>query len=192
MNILGLGGSIHDFSCCLVTNNQVYAIEDERLSRVRYALNSRSPFTQSIRYCLDSSGLNLDDIDMVVMNDMLNPILPQLDLSKVTLINHHLSHACSVFYPSPFTESAILVVDGAGSVLEEVDGDDIRETASFYHAQENQIKLLNCITGTSSGECYSENSPPIMSNSLGDFYRVVTEAIGFGFLQAGKTMGLSA
>jgi carbamoyltransferase len=31
-----------------------------------------------------------------------------------------------------------------------------------------------------------------MNNSLGDLYRVTTEVVGFGFLQAGKTMGLSS
>ena len=31
-----------------------------------------------------------------------------------------------------------------------------------------------------------------MANSMGDFYRAITEVIGFGYLEAGKTMGLSS
>lgn len=33
---------------------------------------------------------------------------------KVLFCGHHMSHAASAFYPSPFEESAILTVDGAG------------------------------------------------------------------------------
>jgi carbamoyltransferase len=37
------------------------------------------------------------------------------DLSKVLLFSeHHLSHAASAFYPSPFNEAAILTMDGVG------------------------------------------------------------------------------
>lgn len=34
--------------------------------------------------------------------------------SKILFSEHHLSHAASAFYPSPFTEAAILTVDGVG------------------------------------------------------------------------------
>ncbi|CTP93224.1 putative protein sll1178 [Xanthomonas translucens pv. poae] len=34
--------------------------------------------------------------------------------SRIELIPHHLSHAASAFYPSPFEEAAILCVDGVG------------------------------------------------------------------------------
>ena len=38
MYILGLGGSLHDFSACLVQDNKiVVAIEDERISRVKHS-----------------------------------------------------------------------------------------------------------------------------------------------------------
>lgn len=33
---------------------------------------------------------------------------------KILFSNHHLSHAASAFYPSPFEESAILTIDGVG------------------------------------------------------------------------------
>ena len=34
--------------------------------------------------------------------------------SKVLFSEHHLSHAASAFYPSPFNEAAILTLDGVG------------------------------------------------------------------------------
>ncbi len=43
-------------------------------------------------------------------------LIEPFDKKKVTLLfpEHHLSHAASAFYPSPFEESAILTVDGVG------------------------------------------------------------------------------
>lgn len=41
--------------------------------------------------------------------------LPNIDLEKKLLFSeHHLSHAASAFYPSPFEEAAVLTIDGVG------------------------------------------------------------------------------
>jgi carbamoyltransferase len=45
---------------------------------------------------------------------------------------HHESHAASAFFPSPFTEAAILTVDGVGEWA----------TASIGFGRDNEIKLL--------------------------------------------------
>jgi len=37
-----------------------------------------------------------------------------VDYDKILFAEHHLSHAASAFYPSPFSEAAILTVDGVG------------------------------------------------------------------------------
>ena len=36
------------------------------------------------------------------------------DISKIHFSEHHFSHAASAFYPSPFKESIVLTLDGAG------------------------------------------------------------------------------
>jgi carbamoyltransferase len=56
------------------------------------------------------------------------------DKKKVTLLfpEHHLSHAASAFYPSPFAEAAILTIDGVGEWA----------TASISHGQGNKITML--------------------------------------------------
>lgn len=43
-------------------------------------------------------------------------ILKELDIKKDKLVSlsHHLSHAASAFYPSPFKEAAVLTIDGVG------------------------------------------------------------------------------
>ena len=51
-----------------------------------------------------------------IMRDALKAIEPSLDVSKLPLLfsEHHVSHAASAFYPSPFSEAAILTIDGVG------------------------------------------------------------------------------
>lgn len=58
-----------------------------------------------------------------------------IDRKKVTLLfpEHHLSHAASAFYPSPFEESAILTVDGVGEWA----------TASIAYGKGRDITILN-------------------------------------------------
>ena len=47
-------------------------------------------------------------------------------------VPHHLSHAASAFYPSPFEESAILTVDGVGEWA----------TASICYGSDNKMEML--------------------------------------------------
>jgi len=56
------------------------------------------------------------------------------DKKKVKLLfpEHHLSHAASAYYPSPYEESAILTVDGVGEWA----------TASICHGKGKDIKIL--------------------------------------------------
>lgn len=54
--------------------------------------------------------------EKLFMRRMLNDELKKLGEAKVPIYypEHHLSHAASAFYPSPFEEAAILTVDGVG------------------------------------------------------------------------------
>ncbi|MBG0789108.1 MAG: carbamoyltransferase [Desulfovibrionaceae bacterium] len=54
--------------------------------------------------------------EKLFMRKMLNEELAQLGSGSPKLLfpEHHLSHAASAFYPSPFKEAAILTVDGVG------------------------------------------------------------------------------
>src|SRR6202171_6124167 len=44
----------------------------------------------------------------------LKKIAPDFDPSGILFTEHHLSHAASAFYPSPFQDAAVLVMDGVG------------------------------------------------------------------------------
>lgn len=54
--------------------------------------------------------------EKLFMKKMLRDELAKLGHGKVPLLfpEHHLSHAASAFYPSPFEEAAILTIDGVG------------------------------------------------------------------------------
>ena len=54
---------------------------------------------------------------------------------KVYFTAHHESHAASAFYPSPFSESAILVMDGVGEW----------DTTSMWEHKEGKLKKLGSI-----------------------------------------------
>ncbi len=54
------------------------------------------------------------------------------EYNKILFGEHHLSHAASAFYPSPFEEAAILTVDGVGEWT----------TASMGIGKGTDIKLL--------------------------------------------------
>ena len=50
----------------------------------------------------------------------------------LTFPEHHISHAASAFYPSPFQEAVILTVDGVGEWA----------TTTICHGRKNEIKIL--------------------------------------------------
>jgi carbamoyltransferase len=60
--------------------------------------------------------------------------IEKYDKKKLKLLfpEHHLSHAASAFYPSPFKEAAILTIDGVGEWA----------TATICHGKGSKISLL--------------------------------------------------
>jgi len=80
---------------------------------------------------------------------------------------HHLSHASSAFYPSPFSKSAILTIDGVGEWT----------TTSISYGDGSKIEILKEIT---------------FPHSLGLFYSAFTYYLGFK-VNSGeyKVMGLA-
>jgi Predicted carbamoyl transferase, NodU family len=73
---------------------------------------------------------------------------------EVLFAEHHLSHAASAFYPSPFEEAAILTVDGVGEWA----------TATICHGKGNTITTLREL---------------LFPHSIGLFYSAFTHYCGF-------------
>ncbi|MCK4857764.1 MAG: carbamoyltransferase [candidate division Zixibacteria bacterium] len=86
---------------------------------------------------------------------------------KLLFSRHHLSHAASAFYPSPFAQAAILTIDGVGEW----------STTTIGHGQQNKIELLQELK---------------FPHSLGLLYSAFTYYLGFK-VNSGeyKLMGLA-
>lgn len=95
--------------------------------------------------------------------------IEKLDRKKVKVLfpEHHLSHAASAFYPSPFNESAILTIDAVGEWA----------TASICKGEGNNITILKQLD---------------FPHSLGLLYSAFTYFLGFK-VNSGeyKLMGLA-
>ena len=86
---------------------------------------------------------------------------------KILFSEHHLSHAASAFFPSPFDEAAILTIDGVGEWT----------TASMGIGKGNEIKLLKEIK---------------FPHSLGLLYSAFTAFLGFQVNEGEyKVMGMA-
>lgn len=92
MYVLGLGGSNHDFSSCLLHNEKVVCmIEEERITRKKHGLGLGIEVAKgaSWKYCLKQAGIGFEQIDQVVANDILLKSLYFRIPVEVSLINHH-------------------------------------------------------------------------------------------------------
>ncbi len=87
---------------------------------------------------------------------------------RFRFIDHHSTHAYSAFYPSPFEEAAVMVIDGNGELL----------TSSGYSAGGGEVTRVYRLT---------------YPHSLGLLYLCVTEYLGFEENSGeGKVMGLAS
>lgn len=187
MYVLGLGGSNHGFSACLLKDGKIVnMISDERITRKKYGLGLGLSLGQgfSRNYCMDMEKITLNDIDKIVGNDILSPAMYFRLEDRVELMNHHLAHAYSVYYPSGMDECAIMVLDGVGSKRKVQDGYEY-ESMTLYYAENGKFHEVKKQCGCNlKGTDYVENS-------LGIFYALITQIIGFGEHEEGKTMGLA-
>ncbi|MFJ3789451.1 carbamoyltransferase [Kitasatospora sp. NPDC090091] len=195
MRILGLGGSHHDFAACLVEDGRIVAaVEEERLTRVKIAfgLGPRLQRCLAADYVLAEAGVGPEDVDLIVANDFLNPVYSLRYRDRIEWIGHHLSHAASTFYTSPFERAAVMVMDGRGSEVER-DGERHGETISFYTGDARGLTLVRGLTGRIATA--EQRLDDTYENSIGWMYEAVSKEIGFftvgGMGAPGKTMGLA-
>lgn len=155
--VLGISAFYHDSAAAIVVDGKVIAAaQEERFTRKKHT--EVFP-VQAIKYCLEETGFEIDELDAVVFYD--KPLLTferlletyyafspkglisflkaipvwlneklffkkqlydglklagKYDKKKITVLftEHHLSHAASAFFTSPYSESAILTIDGVG------------------------------------------------------------------------------
>jgi carbamoyltransferase len=205
-NILAINPG-HNGSAALVSDGElIFYCEEERLSRMKYDGN---PFRAMLQILINNK------IDELVIGGT-SPQLAQLPWTgedpytalvrkfnpgvKVSIMGHlhHLGHAAAAFYNSGFETAVALIVDGAGSVQQEQIGENGAvvagfETESIYHCSyPHEFNALY--------KRYSDGNAFYYDNGVQEFdntvtitkaYEAVSQYLGFGFIEAGKTMGLS-
>lgn len=102
------------------------------------------------------------------IHHMIRDIVGRLGIKdKLYVAEHHISHAASAFFPSPYKKAAIITVDGVGEYV----------TTTIGYGEENRIKILQEI-----------NYP----HSLGLLYSAFTYFCGFKVNSGDyKLMGLA-
>jgi carbamoyltransferase len=207
-NIIGVNPG-HNGSVALVSDGKlVYYIEEERLSRSKYDGN---PFKGIMDIIL--TGFHIDEIVIGgTSNDL--PKLPwtgedpytalvrkYFPAVKTTMMGHehHASHAATAFYNSGFKNAIAIIVDGAGSYRTEKYGEEEHQVAEGFETESIWVcefpKTFNLLH-----KWHGSNKSPKISTNLFDFddaititkaYEAVSQYLGFGYIEAGKTMGLA-
>ncbi len=161
MIVIGLGGLRNDAACALLKNGEILAaVEDVKMTRGH---GSGGLPQAAMEECLRLSGATRDQVDSIAL---VRPIAqgPEAELhltlrdqfphAEVVVVEHHMAHAASAFFASPFEDATVLTLDHAG---------DFR-CGARWHAAGNQIALEK--------EWY-------YPDSLGRLYGAVTELLGF-------------
>ena len=204
MIVLGLNAYHGDSAAALVKDGRlIAAAEEERFRRIKHW--SGLP-TEAMKWCLADAGLTLGDVDHISINrnpkvnnlrralyvlrkrPSLSLILKRLSNIKragsfedavqaafpgekfraeVHRVEHHLAHLASSFLVSDFDEAVCLSVDGFGDFA----------SSAWGMGKGNDIQI--------DGRVY-------FPHSLGIFYSVITQFIGFPhFGDEYKVMGLA-
>lgn len=216
--VLGTGLS-HDGSACLLKDGQVVvAIEKERITRLKHDGGND---TAAIRYCLETAGIAIEDLALIVQNGIFGdfsrgnsffggPRLLADDLPvPVVTISHHQAHAYSAIGMCPFSEAAVLVVDGCGNALDDctdlqelelpftVDEDARHlyfEKDSYYLWREGRLQTV-FKDFSPWGSLFKTNHPMQINSatkhSIGGVYAAASHYCVRGTSDLGKLMGLA-
>tara|TARA_R110001632_G_scaffold31400_1_gene81886 strand:+ start:1870 stop:2916 length:1047 start_codon:yes stop_codon:yes gene_type:complete len=184
----------HDASICILDDYKINTfIQEERLNRKKHS---------SI---LDDKLLELlpdkiDDLILVNFYDQwkVDKVLGKCKKVKNVILddaNHHLYHASSAFYLSPYKSATCLVIDGWGTNVKIGDFTG-SEVTSIYSSKFKPIykELMHHEKRFYDVEKIKTDYDLEITDaiSVGIMYGTVSWYLGFGRLEGGKTMGLSA
>lgn len=197
----------HNGSAALVINGQVvFYAEEERYSRMKYDGNPYRAMLQVLvsqpvnelviggtNQALHSLPWTGEDSYTALVRKF-NPGVKVTNMGNL----HHLGHAAAGFYASGFETAAAVVVDGAGSLHQEEMGEGGGQVAGYETETIYQCEYPHEFNAVY--KRYSSGQGPYWDNGIQEFegsvtitkaYEAVSQYLGFGFIEAGKTMGLA-
>ena len=206
----------HNGSVALVCDGKLeYYIEEERLSRSKYDGNPYRGMIYLIdRYKIDEliiCGTGQEEHRLPWTGEISYAALVRKYYPgvKITAVwnEHHFGHAFAAFYGSGFESAAAIVVDGCGSrqsldidkkLMTEDNKIEAYETESIFKCEGIEINPVfkrhaeNQFTwGTLGHRMISSTGEIDSAITTVKAYEAVSEYLGFGFIEAGKTMGLA-
>lgn len=199
----------HDRAVALIKNGEVVGnIAQERLDRIKYSRSVDIPF-EAIDALLEYHHVKIENISCVGLSGDAMEAESVMETIKgnlyahyhcqmpVYFVSHHDSHAFAAFYSSGFSNSLILIADGGGDYC-----NDFVEAESLYVATETGISLIKKRFQAPTIRRISDKSNYLLSYmpnvirtheiSIARKYEQFTYLLGFGWGQAGKTMGLAS
>ncbi len=195
--ILGLKIRSHDTGAALLSDGKIVAIAEERLNHIKHSYDMFPRL--SIDYCLETLGISARDVGLVVIDQVHRADeLPMKEIflhetgerfahARVEVINHHDAHAASAFFCSPFDEAAVLVYDSAGQEFPTPLGVSAAETETIYYGRDNTLVEMQKSLHTR----LPVTKQFLSTFGIGRLYESITNYLGFGFYEEGKTMGLA-
>ena len=176
MKILGINALNHDAAITLIENDKIlFAAHAERYSGIKndsnlniemfldmfdYGMPEKvvyfeRPFVKKLRQLKAgqySEVFTRKNLPQQHLNEVLKPI-EKMNLKIDEYVDHHLSHASSTYFTSPYKESAVVVIDAIGEF----------DTISIWYAN-----------GTKLEKRWSMKYP----HSLGLWYSAMTQRLG--------------
>ncbi|HEY3975016.1 MAG TPA: carbamoyltransferase C-terminal domain-containing protein [Candidatus Sulfotelmatobacter sp.] len=206
MLILGLNMFHADASAAIVLDGEIkFAIAEERLNRQKHFGGFPA---LAVKACLDAVGAKISDIEHIAvgqdsdanltkkvqyalanpakilnfirlrqrkeaMRDVRSLLSKALDVDAAQLrfqehhLEHHIAHIASAYYCSPWDKAAGFSYDGSGDFV----------STMMARCEGNEIEVLDRV---------------FLPHSLGSFYSMICEFIGYGkYGDEGKVMGLA-
>jgi carbamoyltransferase len=201
----------HNGSTAVVCDGElVYYAEEERYSRFKYDAN---PFRGMIHaltnYKIDNVviGGTLIEFSKVqwtytdYYDALIRKYQPKVEIEYAGM-RHHDGHAWTTFYNSGFDDALVIIIDGCGThhyyhildsngkVEREMHGFETESIYTMSYDKETTLLMKNC--GNNSTWPLDDGVVRI-NEFLGivKVYEAVTIHLGWGAIEAGKTMGLA-
>ncbi len=202
--IVGVSAN-HNASVTLAVNGSViFHVEEERLTGLKRDSEPFKALMEVAKYTNRIDHLVLTDVGPSARTrffheNLYGAFLRKLGIDIVNIVDlcgkHHLCHAANTYYNSPFEDAVAVIIDGAGSFLRIPCEGGVRETESIFRCIDTTIQVQH----TNAGVVREGNVPKRYRHidvhntaGIGKVYSRVSDFVGFGRLEDGKTMGMSA
>ena len=209
MNIIAVNPGHNGSVAFLVDGELKFYIEEERLSRSKYDGNPFRGILEAVQYGVDFIVLGGTSDQFATLpwtgEDSYTALVRKF-CPNVQTVNlgdqHHLGHVAECFYNSGFEDAVAIIVDGAGSYHTISAGEDENkiensgwETESIYDCSypANFKPVFKKYGGNAQTTRSLVSNEIDMDNAvtITKAYEAVSHYLGFGFIEAGKTMGLA-